>query len=159
MWRVHVDSLKLPSMIITNNDNCLPFQFPWKPFLHAYMGVPFQNVLARNSGLVKLETRTTTSPYWPKKVQAESSHMYFCDYLATLGQMYTTGVTSGLAVNRVNQPLPFVFSHTFSNDENVAALRKCFKDSALHPVFQQPVLKEFLKQMCSVVGIGLWSYP
>ena len=41
MWRVHVDSLELPSMIITNNDNCLPFQFAWKPSLHPYMGVPF----------------------------------------------------------------------------------------------------------------------
>ena len=65
-------------------------------------------------------------------------------------------VTSELAVNREHQmnPNPLVFSHAFSDDENVAALRKCFKDSALHPTFQQPVLKEFLKQMCSVVGIG-----
>ena len=118
----------------------------------------FQNVLARNSGLVNLETRTTTSPYWPKKVQAEFSHMYFCDYLATLGQMYTTSVTSGLAVNRANQTLALVFSHAFSDNESVAALRNCFNDSSLHPGFQQPVLKEKLKRMCSLVGIGLWSF-
>ena len=125
-----------------------------RSYMHKWVSL-FQNVLARNSGLVKLETRTTTSPEWPVEVQAEFSHMYFCDYLAILGQMYTTGVTSGLAVNRVNQLLPLVFSHAFSDNESVAALRNCFNISALHPDFRQHVLKKILKQMCSAVGVGL----
>ena len=81
--------------------------------------------------------------------------MYFCEYLGTLGQMYIS-VTSELAVNREKRVTlnPLVFSHAFSDDEDVAELRKCFKDSTLHPTFQQPVLKEILKQMCSVVSIG-----
>ena len=117
----------------------------------------FQNVLARNSGLVNLETRTTTSPEWPTKVQAEFSHMYFCDYLATLGQMYSCCDIRTIAVNRANQTLPLVFSHAFSDNESVAALRICFNDSSRHQDFQ-PELKKILKQMCSEVGVGLWSF-
>ena len=84
--------------------------------------------------------------------------MYFCDYLGTLGLMFISGLTSGLAGDRMIQMLPLVFSHAFSDNKNVAALRNCFNNSALHPAFQQPVLKEILTQMCSEVGVGLWSF-
>ena len=84
--------------------------------------------------------------------------MYFCDYLGTLEEIYIPGVTSGRAVDPVNQTLSLLFSHAFSDNERVAALRNCFNNSALHQVLQQPVLKEILTQMCSEVGVGLWSF-
>ena len=158
MWGVHEDSLKLPSKIITNNDHRLPFQFPWKAFLHVYMGVLFQNLLARNSGLVIVEIRNKTSLFWPTEVQAEFSHLNFGDYLATMADMQSSGVTSEPPEYRVNERLSLLFSHAFSDDEAVAALRNCFINPAQLQDFQEK-LKEILKKECSVVRIGLWSYP
>ena len=156
MWGVHEDSLKLPSKIITNNDHRLPFQFPWKAFLHVYMGVLFQNLLARNSGLVIVENHTTTSPFWPTKVQAEFSHLNFGDYLATMAEMQSLGVTSEPPVYQVNERLSLLFSHAFSDDESVTALRNCFIGPALLQDFQEK-LKAILTKECSAVRMGLWS--
>ena len=148
------------SKIITNNDHRLPSQFPWKAFVHVYMGVLFQNLLARNSGLVIVETRNTTSLFWPTEVQAEFSHLNFGDYLATMAEMQSSAVTlePPVTVYQENERLSLLFSHAFSDNESIAALRNCFINPEQLQDLQEK-LKEILKEECSVVRIGLWSYP